>query len=468
LRAGCCIISHFLLCRLRFIVFLGSNFEIMHDIISKIYPLIEDGAKITIDSRAIEPNSIFLGLKGKHSDGNLFASEAIEKGAILAVVDNTSLPESERIIKTDDSLSFLHALAKHHRGHLNIPIIGITGSNGKTTTKELVSVVLARKYKTLSTPGNYNNHIGLPLTLLSITQEHEIAVIEMGANHLGEIDLLCNIAMPTCGLITNIGKAHIEGFGSEDNVVVAKTELYRYLFKNSGLIFVNNDNTILSRNILGDNWITYGKSKSAHYQGEILQKQPFVKIAYHVNTDRHGMQNTGYFSIDTNLVGEYNFENIMSAVAVGHYFGVSPESIKKAVEDYHPTNNRSQFKDSGRNQIIMDAYNANPTSMMAALQNFAGISSPRKVVILGDMLELGNISEAEHKQVLEAALKLKPDKLLLVGQEFGKVDIVNSQTFKFSHCSEAIDWLQKNPLLGYTVLIKGSRGIKLEKLESLL
>ena len=440
----------------------------MNDIISRIYPLIEDGARFTTDSRAIESNSIFLALRGKHSDGNLFAGEAIEKGAVLAIVDNPSVPHTDRIVKTHDCLAVLHALAMHHRRNLKIPVIGITGSNGKTTTKELVSGVLQQKYKTLFTQGNYNNHIGLPLTILNIKPEHEIAVIEMGANHLGEIDLLCSIAQPTCGLITNIGKAHIEGFGSVNNVIIAKTELYRYLFNNSGLIFLNSDNEILSRNILGEKWITYGKSKKAHYQGNIVKKQPFVTIKFTINTDRSGSKISESYTIETNLVGEYNFENIMSAVAVGHYFGVSPESIKQAIEAYHPTNNRSQFKDSGKNHIIMDAYNANPTSMIAALQNFSGLPSPRKAIILGDMLELGKISEAEHKLVLETALEMKPDKLLLVGQEFGRVKIENSRIIKFSHYNDAISWLQKNPLSGYTVLIKGSRGIQLEKLEPLL
>ena len=440
----------------------------MHDIIAKVYPLIAEGAKVITDSRTIESNSIFLALRGNHSDGNLFAVEAIEKGAILAIVDNPSVKQTDRIVKTYDCLATLHELARHHRRNLTIPVIGITGSNGKTTTKELVSGVLSQKYKTLFTEGNYNNHLGLPITILNITRSHEIAVIEMGANHMGEIDLLCSIAMPTCGLITNIGKAHIEGFGSENNVIIAKTEMYRFLYKNNGLIFLNTDNDILSKNVSGKNLITYGKSNKSYYQGNVIEKQPFVKIVFTINSCQSGAKIPEPITINTNLVGDYNFENIMSAVAIGHYFGVLPDNIKQAIETYYPSNNRSQFKDSGKNHIIMDAYNANPTSMMAALHNFSEMSSPRKALILGDMLELGHLSETEHNLVMEKAVESKPEKIILIGHEFEKVKIENSHIFKFPHYSDAINWLHKNPLSGYTILIKGSRGMQLEKLEPLL
>jgi UDP-N-acetylmuramoyl-tripeptide--D-alanyl-D-alanine ligase len=379
---------------------------------------------------------------------------------LLAIADKPELNPGHKIIKVNNSLETLQELARYHRKLITLPVIGITGSNGKTTTKELISSVLKEKYNTLFTPGNFNNHIGLPITILNIKPEHEIAVIEMGANHVGEIDFLCNIAMPTVGLITNVGKAHIEGFGSLENVVVAKTELYRYLEQNKGLVFINADNEVLTQNCHAANKITYSQSEQSDYSGKISASHPFICVDFFPAKNISAKIN-----ICSNLVGSYNFENILAAASIGHYFHVEVSLIKKAIEHYAPSNNRSQFKDSGKNKIIMDAYNANPSSMEVAIKNFSEINEKPKAMILGDMLELGHISEAEHKRILKLALDTDPDLIILVGKEFEKLPLKEKHVHKFSDHQSASLWLEKKKLTGYTILIKGSRGIQLEKLE---
>ena len=432
----------------------------------KIYRYIQQGYKISTDSRNIDNNTIFFALKGEVFDGNEFASEAIDKGAALAIIDKEGLPERDGLIKVKNVLNTLRSLAIFHRSKIKIPVIGITGSNGKTTTKELISSVLTTKYKTLFTPGNYNNHIGLPLTILSLTNEHDIAVIEMGANHVGEIDHLCNIAQPTCGLITNIGKAHIEGFGGFENIIKAKGELYKYLIRNNGLIFVNKDNSILTDQLKDYNKLfTYGSKSNFDCSGKIISAQPYLELEIDI-PDTKVSDNEK--RISTNLVGAYNFENVLAAVALGRYFGVPATDIKKSIENYKPINRRSQFAQTAKNKVIWDAYNANPTSMALALENFSGNPDKPKVVILGDMLELGDSAKKEHLAIVDLVRNMKLNKVILIGDEFSACPVDENNFFIFRNTDEAADWFTKNEIKDSTILVKGSRGIKLEKLEKFL
>ncbi|TVQ91539.1 MAG: UDP-N-acetylmuramoyl-tripeptide--D-alanyl-D-alanine ligase [Bacteroidetes bacterium] len=439
----------------------------MNKELNHIYSYILKGAKISIDSRNIDSDSVFFALKGPVYDANKFVPEALEKGALLAVADGENLPDIPGIIKVNNVLETLQQLAIHHRTGFDIPVIGITGTNGKTTTKELLSSVLASKYNILYTQGNFNNHIGLPLTILSLKKEHEIAVIEMGANRLGDIEFLCKIAQPTCGLITNIGKAHIEGFGSVDNIIKTKTELYRHLKNNNGLIFLNGDNETL-KNKVGSykNVLTYGRQSHFNLSGEIISSQPFLRIAFHSNSGEK--QNTESEYIQSKLIGTYNFENILAAVLIGVHFDVSGYEIKTAIESYTPKNSRSQYKESGKNKIVWDAYNANPTSMALALDNFRQLNAKSKIVILGDMLELGSSAAKEHQAIVNNLNEKPFELMILVGEEFYacKPASKNIRTFKTN--KEAASWLEKNPLHNYTILVKGSRGIELEALEEFL
>ena len=432
----------------------------------KIYRYIQQGYKISIDSRSIDNNTIFFALKGEVFDGNEFASEALDKGAALAIVDKEGLIKKDGLIKVKNVLSTLQSLAAFHRSGVNIPVIGITGSNGKTTTKELISSVLSAKYKTLFTPGNYNNHIGLPLTILSIHNKHEIAVIEMGANHVGEIDQLCNIAQPTCGLITNIGKAHIEGFGSFENIINAKSELYNFLIRNDGLIFVNKDNKILTDQIKNyDKLYTYGSRENFDCSGSIISSQPYLELKIDIPEIESTNEQT---IISTNLVGAYNFENVLAAVAIGRYFDVPFAYIKKAIEQYKPMNRRSQFIQTTKNKVIWDAYNANPTSMSLALENFSSNPEKPKVAILGDMLELGETANQEHQALVEVVKRMKLDRVILIGKEFSACHVDENNFFIFTNTEEAADWFKANKIKDSTILVKGSRGIQLEKLERFL
>ncbi len=405
---------------------------------------------MTTDSRNVEKGAIFFALKGDHFDGNRFADEALDKGAALAVVDDKAIGGQSSVLYVDDALSTLQKLAAYHRDQLTIPLIGLTGSNGKTTTKELIQRVLNKKFRTVATTGNLNNHIGVPLTILGITPGTEMAVIEMGANHQGEIALLCNIAKPTHGLITNIGKAHLEGFGGFEGVVRAKTELYAYLKSVKGKAFVNRDDEMLMGLAARLPVMTYGMAEGADVQGRISGSSPFLEIEW------------GGFQLRTQLYGDYNFYNVMAAICAGTAFGVGKEDIADAVVHYVPSNSRSQVIESSRNTIMLDAYNANPTSMLAAIGHFGRQAFPRKMMILGDMLELGASSPGEHAAILRELDKYHAS-VILIGPEFTAADH-EKKFITFPDAENAAAWLETHPPQGEHILIKGSRGMQLEKL----
>ncbi len=423
--------------------------------IEKLYEIYLRYPVITTDSRKIEPGCMFFALKGDNFDGNQFASQAISDGASYAVIDDRKFSSGERFLLVDNVLSALQMLARNHRNHLTIPVIGITGSNGKTTTKELTGAVLSQKFNTLSTQGNLNNHIGVPLSLLSIKPETEIGIIEMGANHQGEIAQLCKISQPTYGIITNIGKAHLEGFGGFEGVIKAKSELYGYIKENGGTIFINGSDRLLNDLASDIRKIKYGDGADSIVRGKITGESPFLSLE--IQFDNTLIQ------VDSQLVGAYNFANMLAAVCIGHYFGVEPADIKAALEAYKPENNRSQFIRTSSNHVVMDAYNANPSSMEAAISNFSKLPDTNKMLILGDMLELGDESILEHRKILELAQSSGPKEIFLVGKNFSEISR-NSSSLNFLSVDDLIGFIQKNPLRGKTILIKGSRGIKLEKL----
>ena len=430
---------------------------------------------VCTDTRDIKQNAIFFALKGDNFNANKFAEQALELGCSLVVIDEIfplstadseiNAPKDERYFLVEDVLSTLQALANHHRKQLSIPIISITGSNGKTTSKELLNAVLSQKYNVLATKGNLNNHIGVPLTLLNITAQHEIAIVEMGANHVGEIAMLCSIAEPDFGMITNIGKAHLEGFGGYAGVVKAKSELYHFIQKKGRQLFVNVDNKLLDQLSEGINKITFGTSESADYIGFFVESNPYVKLKCKSGNDIHPIDAKPV--IATQLIGRYNFENILAAACIGSYFDVSEEQIKVGLENYVSSNNRSQVMQTKRNLLLLDAYNANPSSMKAAIENFVQMDQPNKMVILGDMLELGDESAKEHDLIITFLKDKNIVNLFLVGpcfMESGKS--INAKTFSVS--DEVVDYLKLNPLENATILIKGSRGIKLEKVVEVL
>ncbi len=420
--------------------------------IQEIYRIYQTYPSVTTDTRQCQPGSIFFALKGEHFDGNDFVGEALEKGCEYAVCDHPDLPEDDRIILVEDALKTLQQLANHHRRQLNIPVIGITGTNGKTTTKELMATVLAVQYNVLYTQGNLNNHIGVPLTLLRLTSEHEIAIIEMGANHVGEIKQLVEIAEPNYGIITNVGKAHLEGFGSFEGVIQTKGELYDYLRETGGTAFVNRENTYLEAIASGLNQINYGTKAGSFVWGTPVASFPFLVLDWHKDNDS--------FQIQTQLVGAYNVENALAAIAVATHFNIEPSEIGEAIARYSPQNNRSQFKDTGKNHLIIDAYNANPTSMLMSLENFNQMDVSPKMVILGDMKELGPYSRDEHQKVVRLIQKSGFDRILLCGPEFS---LVASEWQHFRSTDDLIKYLQEAPIAGYHILIKGSRSIQLEK-----
>lgn len=405
------------------------------------------------DTRSIAPDSMFFALKGPNFNANAFAAEALGKGARWAVVDEEAAVKDDRCLLVQDSLTALQILATSHRRRFDIPVIAITGSNGKTTTKELVHAVLSSDRPTLATIGNLNNHIGVPLTLLRLGQEHRIAIIEMGANKPGDIDELMRIAEPTHGLITNIGKAHLEGFGGFEGVLRTKTELYRDLQRRDGCVFVNADDELLMMQSSGLKRRTYGKADAADYRGRSIGDQASLTVAF---DGGDGAVRT----VSMRLIGAYNLPNALAAIAIGRYFEVPDERIAQALAAYEPGNNRSQFTDTGRNQLILDAYNANPTSMSIALENFARMSSDRpKLAILGDMLELGDAASAEHEAVVELVGRL--------GIEGWYVGPLFSTAAHGGRCWRDVDALvadlRSTPLNDRLILIKGSRGIRLEQ-----
>ncbi len=422
--------------------------------ISEIYTLFQKYPVIVTDSRKVVKDSIFVALKGDNFNGNKFALSTLEKGCSYAIVDEKEYAVDDRFILVDDALACLQQLGREHRRALGIPILAITGTNGKTTTKELVNEVLKKKFKTSATQGNFNNHIGVPLTLLEMNSETEFGIVEMGANHPGEIKMLCEIAEPNYGLITNVGKAHLEGFGSFDGVKRTKKELYDYLFLNDGEVFVNCENDHLLGMLNKQRSILYGNSEEAFSKARFLQAEP--KLIIELRSP------IGKLYIKTQLIGAYNFENVLAAVTLGRYFKVDEIDIKEALETYSPSNNRSQLKKTENNVLFLDAYNANPTSMSAAIENFSAMKMKNKFLILGDMLELGDESEKEHLDLLELLNQNELFNTLLVGDIFSTLSTrYKFETFKT--VDDLIVYLDKLNLKDQYVLIKGSRGIKLEK-----
>ena len=426
------------------------------NVIESIYQHYTKRYLISTDSRSIEKDCVFVAIKGERFDGNDFAYKVASDGiAACVIADRNDLPHHERLFIVDDSISTLQQLAKLHRERINITVIGITGTNGKTTTKELTAAVLSKKYNIIYTQGNYNNHIGVPLTLLQMRPDTEMAVVEMGANHINEIAQLCSIAQPDFGLITNIGKAHIEGFGSFEGVVKTKNELYEHLRNNGGKIFVNNDNTLLRELSKDLTCFSYGKDNNADIKAEVVSFNPYLTIRWNDN------------EIKTNLIGEYNFENVLAAISIGTYFNVDKTQIIKAIEDYYPTNNRSQYIKTDKNEIVMDAYNANPVSMSNAIRNFRRISSNNALLILGDMKELGKDSENEHSIIISLVKELGFNKVFLVGEELLKADIDKSFSH-FSDVDELISYINTHEVKNHKILVKGSNSIHLEKLKNIL
>lgn len=424
--------------------------------IEDIYQLYLKNPVIITDSRRVQKGSIFFALKGDSFDGNEFAVDAIRQGCTAAIVDNPNIRE-ERCFYVENVLETLQSLSNIHRIVLGLRVIAITGTNGKTTTKELINAVLSQKYRVYATKGNLNNHIGVPLTLLSLTKEIDIAVVEMGANHPGEIKLLSSIAEPDYGIITNIGKAHLEGFGSFEGVKNTKGELYQNIAEKNGYVFYNPENNILSELIskfgLGEQSIPYGYGLEAA-SINTSSKNPFLCIDVLLPNE------SSPIIIETSLVGSYNFENVLAAITVGLFMGVPFESIKSAIENYLPSNSRSQLVKTKFNEVILDAYNANPSSMEVAINNFASFSNPNKVIIVGEMLELGEYSIVEHKRIAELIKSLGFSSTIFIGTGFEN----ESKGFLFFKDSELCSkFLAEHPIKNALILLKGSRGVKLEK-----
>ena len=416
-----------------------------------LYQLYLQHSVIATDTRKLLPGSIYFALKGANFNGNRFAQQALEQGAAFAIIDEPIASNDSRLIVVSDVLQTLQELALHHRRQFDVPFIAITGSNGKTTTKELVSAVLSSNFKTYTTQGNLNNHIGIPLTLLSIGKDVEMAVIEMGANHQKEIAGYCRYVEPTHGIITNCGKAHLEGFGGIEGVRKGKGELYDYLSQHGGTAFVYADYDYLqSMSLSVPHVIWYGTGKGL-IQGKEISSSPFLTI-----------QTSGALelSLKTQLVGSYNLPNVLCAVTVGHFFGVPPEKIQQAIENYMPTNSRSQWLSWRGNQVILDAYNANPSSMKLAIDNFSRQPARHKVLLLGAMKELGEESLAEHRALVDQIQSLQFDEVILVGGDFGAIE--HPFTY-FTDAEAAGKWLRSQELKGALLLVKGSRSLQMEK-----
>jgi UDP-N-acetylmuramoyl-tripeptide--D-alanyl-D-alanine ligase len=422
--------------------------------IQELYQLFKNSTGICTDTRHLKKGQLFFALKGGNFNGNLFAASAIENGASYAIVDEALVNAHNRHIMVNDVLSTLQELAAYHRLQMKIPVLAITGSNGKTTTKELIYKVLSKKFQTLATIGNLNNHIGVPLTLLRITEQTEIAIIEMGANHVGEINDYCQWTHPNFGLITNIGLAHLEGFGGPEGVKKGKSELYNSIKKNDGLLFLNKDDEVLTELLATYSKVfTYGTHNDADVQGKINKNnEKILQVTWNENT------------IQTNLSGDYNFMNIMSAIAIGVYFKVDELDIVNAIQSYFPDNNRSQIKKIGSNTFILDAYNANPSSLKLAIENFAQLSTPsKKMIIIGEMKEMGIYSKEMHRDLITLIRKFNFDQIVLVGNEFQGL-LQSQEGLYFENSSDAKAWWQQAAPDDYTILMKGSRGIALEKI----
>ena len=423
--------------------------------IPELYSIFLQHPAVETDTRKLKPGNLFFALKGPNFNGNQFARQALDAGAAYAIIDEPANFTDDRLIYVDDALQTLQDLAKHHRQQFIIPFIAITGSNGKTTTKELLSEVLATTYKTYTTKGNLNNHIGVPVTILSVKKDAEIAVIEMGANHQKEIEGYCQYTMPTHGIITNCGKAHLEGFGGQAGVRKGKGELFDYLRANSGTAFIMNDYDYLREMSQGISLVkTYG-TVNATITGTVNKTTEFLQV------DMSG--GTGIDKITTNLVGEYNLPNVLAAVAAGKYFNVPDASIKQALEQYVPSNSRSQLVEMGTNKVILDAYNANPTSMKAAIENFAKMDDADKVLLLGGMMELGDESLTEHEAIVQLIEKNKWKAVVLVGGDFSKV---KNPFIYFADSLAAKEWLNEQHFENTKLLVKGSRSMQMEKMLS--
>jgi len=419
--------------------------------IESLYQLFLKSPKVSTDTRKIEAGSIFFALKGPSFNANAFAEEALAKGASYAVIDEPAYDKSEKTLLVKDTLVALQELAKYHRRQLSIPIIGLTGSNGKTTSKEFLNAVLSKKFRTLATKGNLNNHIGVPLTILEIDKTIEVAIIEMGANHLGEIALLSSIATPTHGFITNIGKAHIGTFGGFENIIRGKSELYQHLITAEGIVFINSQNPILANMAKRFKSPVFYPAKGDYYRCELVEADPFVKIK---------AENGAVIS--TQITGGYNFENMAAALCIGKYFGVAETDANQAISEYVPGNMRSQIVRKGTNTIILDAYNANPSSMQAAIENLASMNAEKKVAIVGDMFELESEAEAEHRSLGNLLKEKNFEAVYLCGKlsRFAKEEFPLSNYFEKKEL--LIEELKKNPIEQATILIKASRGIGLE------
>ena len=422
-----------------------------------LYDLFIHNPQITTDSRNCPKGSIFFALKGDKFDGNQYAGKALASGCVYAVIDNPDYYIGERTILVDNVLKTLQQLAHHHRKVLGLPIIGITGTNGKTTTNELLAAVLSTKFNLLYTEGNFNNHIGVPLTLLRLTHDHEMAVIEMGASHPGDIKELVDIVHPNYGIITNVGRAHLEGFGSFEGVIRTKGELYDYIRRSKGKIFIKKENEYLQSIAKGIEQITYGNGDDAFASGQVVSCDPFLVF----NWKQQGKLHT----VETHMIGSYNLDNVLAAVAVGRFFKIPAERISRAIAAYEPTNNRSQFKKTDNNELIIDAYNANPSSMKVALDNFITMPVQPKAIILGDMRELGPTSNELHAEVVEQIKKGQFDKVFLCGEHFSKV---GKEFSPFATTEAMTEELRRQPLKGYHILIKGSHSMGLEKLVDIL
>lgn len=452
--------------------------------IKALYELYKSHPVVTTDSRDCPSGSIFIALKGASFDGNKFAGAALAKGCSYAIVDEPEYAKNNdpRIILVDDCLTTYKELAREHRRQFNIPVIGITGTNGKTTTKELLSAVLAEKYNVMHTEGNFNNDIGVPKTLLRLAPEHQIAVIEMGASHPGDIKKLVEYAEPTCGLITNVGRAHLQGFGSFEGVMRTKGELYDFLKAHNALTFLNTSNSYLvemARLRELERIVSYGQDKQSNVWGHVVSADPFLKIEWNADTltsrlqadddlkDNSDADNNGtMIQVQSHLIGTYNLDNILAAITVGLHFGVTPAQICHALEHYVPANNRSQLTTTADNWLIVDAYNANPTSMAAAISNFTHISVAQpKMAILGDMRELGDVSAKEHQKIVDSLASAGLDEVWLVGDEFMKT---RCNFRKFNNVEEVKNAIREQKPRGRYILVKGSNGIKLFELPELL
>lgn len=430
--------------------------------IEKLYAVFRSTSGVITDTRKIKPDCLFVALKGSNFNGNKFASVALEKGAKYAIVDEVEYAIDERCFLVENGLDFLQKLANHHRKQFNIPVIAITGSNGKTTTKELSASVLSSTYPTHFTQGNLNNHIGVPLTLLAMPDETEVAIIEMGANHQKEIAALCEIAAPTHGLVTNIGKAHLEGFGGIEGVKKGKGELFDYLAEHNGVAFINTDEKFLGElSSKVKHQVDYFRSDQPSmdvkgYEIKVIETKPYVKVGF-INAEEE------LFTLSTQLVGEYNVNNVMTAISLGKYFKVPAKSTKAAIEGYIPSNNRSEIRKIDSNTFYLDAYNANPTSTAAALSHFNKIEAGDKIVVLGDMLELGDYSNEEHRKVVDLLAKMNLKYVCLVGKEYGEVINENDSVAHFDNVTDLKDWFGRTKIENATILLKGSRGIGLER-----